>query len=124
MGVGNPNYLYLDEFASQLRFVFGDCIYHVGSSLTSKQFRDVDVRAIINDSDWEDLELGDPGSPHQNGKWVALTLAFCELGKRITGLPIDFQIQQRSYANEHYGDAPRSWIGSVPLRIIDSRSKK
>lgn len=30
------------------------------------------------------------------------------LGQEMTGLPIDFQIQQLSYANEHEGGNPRS----------------
>ena len=56
------------------------------------------------------------GTWQKNAKWVALTLAFSELGRRMTGLPIDFQIQPRTYANTAYKDRPRSALGLVPLR--------
>ena len=35
-------------------------------------------------------------------KYAAIVLAFCALGKEMTGLPIDFQIQPQSYANKAY----------------------
>jgi len=34
--------------------------------------------------------------------FVRDVLAQRSIGKAMTGLPIDFQIQQQSYANEHY----------------------
>lgn len=36
----------------------------------------------------------------------------------MTGLPIDFQIQQMTYANEHNRDEPRSALGAVDLRVV------
>ena len=39
-------------------------------------------------------------STHRNPRWVALVLAWSAFGKEVTGLPIDFQIQQQSHANE------------------------
>jgi hypothetical protein len=38
------------------------------------------------------------------------------LGKAMTGLPIDFQIQQQSLANKAY-EGRRSSIGFIPLRM-------
>lgn len=119
MGVGMPAALYLHEFGSQVWHAFGDMPYHVGSSLSQKSgWRDVDVRLILDDETYAAMGLGDPAHPHQNGKWVALTLAFSELGRKMTGLPVDFQIQQRSYANEHC-DGPRSALGAVALRYAE-----
>ena len=37
-----------------------------------------------------------------NRKLSAVTLAFAALGKEMTGLPIDFQVQQQSHANKAY----------------------
>jgi hypothetical protein len=71
---------------------------------------------ILEDAAYEAMGLGDPASPHQNAKWVSLTMAFSALGKAITGLPIDFQIQQQSLANKQY-DGPRSALGIIPMRI-------
>ena len=121
MGVGMPNALWLNEFGSQVWEAFGDCPYHVGSSLKEKGgWRDVDVRMILDDEVYDAMGLGDPKSPHQNGKWVALTMAFSELGKKMTGLPIDFQIQRRTEANQEFSSKDghvRSALGFVPLRM-------
>lgn len=122
MGVGMPAYLYLEEFGSQVWAAFGYPPYHVGSSLTTKSdWRDVDVRLILPDDEYEALGLGKPNMPYRNGKWVALCLAFSALGRQMTGLPIDFQIQQQTRANEEYAraDCPRSALGVVSLRIIE-----
>ena len=120
MGVGMPAHLLLHEFGSQVWAAFGEPPFHVGSSLTQKSgWRDVDVRLILDDTEYDALGLGKPNLPHQNGKWVALCLAFSALGKQMTGLPIDFQIQQQTRANEEYyrQDHPRSALGVVALRI-------
>jgi len=116
IGVGMPHGLYLDEFGSQVWAAFGHPAYLVGSAMKGKQWRDIDVRLILPDKEYEDMKLGDPKYPHQNGKWVALVMAFSALGHKITGLPIDFQIQQQTYANEKY-DGPRNALGFIELRI-------
>lgn len=123
-GVGMPASLYLDEFGSQVWVAFGHPCYHVGSSLTKKTgWRDVDVRLILNDEEYERMELGDPARTHHNGKWVSLVLAYSALGKAMTGLPIDFQIQQQSYANKHYKGS-RSALGMTPLRLLRYTAKE
>ena len=117
MGVGMPATLLLEEFGSQVWHAFGKPPYLVGSALTTKSdWRDVDVRLILDDEMYAALSLGAPGRPRQNGKWVALCLAFSALGKQMTGLPIDFQIQQQTHANKAY-DGPRSALGMVELRF-------
>lgn len=118
MGVGWPAHAKLQEFGSQVWAAFGDCPYHVGSSLTSKRgWFDVDVRLILEDEKYAALELGDPRFPQQSGKWVSLCWAYSELGRVMTGLPIDFQIQQQTRANQDFGkECLRSALGLVPLR--------
>lgn len=115
-GVGMPAALLLNEFGSQVWAAFGEPPYHVGSSLSGKAWRDVDVRLILDDDTYAAMGLGDPKQSHRNGKWVALCLAFSALGKQMTGLPIDFQIQQASDANERHNE-PRSALGIVALRF-------
>lgn len=116
MGVGMPTDLLLHEFGSQVWAVFGGPPFHVGSSLHAKSgWRDVDVRMILSDEDWDAMGLGVPERCHRNEKWVALCLAFSALGKQMTGLPIDFQLQRQSEANEEFKD-PRSALGMTPLR--------
>lgn len=107
----------LHEFGSQVWHAFGTPPCHVGSSLTQKSgWRDVDARLILSDEEYAALGLGKPNLPRQSGNWVALCLAFSALGAQMTGLPIDFQIQQQSRANAEY-DGPRSMLGAVALRF-------
>ena len=97
MGVGMPASLLLQRFGQIVADVFGEIPYHVGSSISVKSgWRDVDVRLILSDADYEAQGFGDPLNPHSNKKWVALVLIFSALGKEMTGLPIDFQIQQQT----------------------------
>lgn len=103
MGVGMPQCLLLQEFGEHIERAFGHTAYHVGSSLDNKDgWRDVDVRVIIPDDEYEQLGLGDPKRPSENKKWVSIILAWSSFGHSLTGLPIDFQIQQQTYANETF----------------------
>lgn len=118
IGVGMPAALWLDEFGSQVWSAFGHPPYLVGSALGSKTWRDVDVRLILQDAEYAALDLGDPARGSMNSKWISLCLAYSALGKAMTGLPIDFQIQQATYANEKY-KGYRSALGLLPLRERD-----
>ncbi|MDE1867094.1 MAG: hypothetical protein KGI08_05225 [Thaumarchaeota archaeon] len=119
-GAGMPGTLWLNEFGSQVEFVFGTCPYQVGSSLFTTKWRDVDVRVILSDEEWEKWGFKAPSKNHYDGKWVALCMAFSELGKRMTGLPIDFQIQQQTDANSKF-KGRRSALGLVDLRMVDNK---
>jgi hypothetical protein len=121
-GIGMPAALYLNEFGSQIWAAFGKPAYQVGSSLLSKQWRDVDIRLMLDDDEYERMGLGDPYHTHMNAKWVALVMAFSALGKEMTGLPIDFQIQQQSKANKLY-TGPRNPIGFIESRLQSVREK-
>jgi hypothetical protein len=94
----------LNQFGMLLWDAFGDVAYQVGSSLNDKtvSWRDVDVRLMLDDELWEKMALGNPENPHTNRKWRALCIVFSDYGRRITGLPIDFQLQQRTHANREY----------------------
>lgn len=116
MGVGMPAGLKLQDFGSVLWGVFGGPAYHVGSSVTEKLWRDVDVRVILSDEDYASMGFGDPKHAHLSEKWIGYCLAFSALGKEMTGLPIDFQIQQQTQANTEFEAGVRSAIGVVPLR--------
>lgn len=107
IGVGMPNWIYLNQFGELVHDAFGDYPYLVGSAAAGKEWRDVDVRLILPDEEYEKL-IGELKKPEVlNHRWTALCLAFSELGKKITGLPIDFQIQQRTDANKEFPTQPR-----------------
>lgn len=107
-----PAGIWLHKFGAIVEDYFGHPPYHVGSSVRGKDWRDVDVRLILPDDEFADL-FGCQLSAEVNPKLAAVTLAFCALGQQMTGLPIDFQIQKQSRANEKYGDQPRSALIEV-----------
>lgn len=114
MGVGMPQGLLLQEFGEHVYRSFGHMAYHVGSSLREKHgWRDVDVRLIIPDDEYEAAGYGDPERTHDNKKWVSTILAWSSFGRTLTGLPIDFQIQQQTYANGPKNPGPRSALFTV-----------
>lgn len=96
-----PAGIWLTKFGVLIRDYFGHVPYHVGSSLKSKEWRDVDVRLILADAEFAAL-FGADRSAETNPKLAAITLAFSTLGQQMTGLPIDFQIQPQTWANEKY----------------------
>ena len=115
MGVGMPASLKLHEFGSKLWDAFDEIPYQVGSSIVEKVWRDVDVRVMLDDEVYTKM-FGDPERAHDNPRWITYCLAFSALGVEMTGLPIDFQVQPRTWANATFPSGFRSAIGIVPLR--------
>ncbi len=113
MFVGMPAAILLDDFGALVWAAFGTPPYLVGSALKCKQWRDVDVRLILDDAEYERLGLGEPAHGQHNAKWTSLVLAYSALGKQMTGLPIDFQIQQQTWANAQNENEPRSALGCL-----------
>lgn len=90
---------------------FGECPYLVGSALTRPDFRDIDIRLILDDEVVERMFCQESFGVHQGGDPGAvrllLNIALSDLIGRAAGLPwpIDFQIQSMTEANvpEHNG---------------------
>jgi len=125
MSIGQPQGMLLNLFGEKLRDIFGEVAYHVGSSLTTEKtthWRDVDVRLMLDDEVWDKLELGDPKNPHGSRRWRALCIVLSDYGRHATGLPIDFQLQQRTYANEKFGRANNCQRSA--LLVVDDERKK
>jgi hypothetical protein len=102
MSTGMPAGIWLQKFGAIVADYFGHIPYQVGSSLTTKEWRDVDVRLILPDDEYTSLFGSVYARPIGDPKLAAITLAFSALGKEMTGLPIDFQIQPLTYANKRY----------------------
>lgn len=100
--VSFASHILLDDFGYHLHNIFGDWPYHVGSSVLSSVWNDVDVRIILDDEVYERLGYGDPAEQHHNERWVSTCLALSLFGRTLTGLPIDCQIQQQSDANRQF----------------------
>ena len=63
-GPGVPGAMHLEAFGQSIADAFGTCPYHVGSSATSKTWRDVDVRLILDDDRFQALFPGFAAANH------------------------------------------------------------
>lgn len=97
----------LDLACKPLVEAFGDPPYLVGSVLTRADYRDVDVRMILYDEDYDRL------IPHQAMRTI-LDLAFTAYLQEMTGLSIDFQFQRMTEANAQHS-WPRNPLGTRKL---------
>lgn len=89
-------------------FGFGS-LYLVGTAAKRETYRDVDVRCILTDEEYDRIQdaLG----------FDALTFLALAVGQylaSLTGLPIDFQFQRRTEANERHNGL-RNPLGSRSL---------
>ena len=78
--------------------------YVVGSSLVRPDWRDVDIRMIMADDEFDKFF---PGTRETNTwefdpRWLLLTVAISDWLKKQTGLPVDFQFQPQTHANERH----------------------
>lgn len=109
-----------DQFALQqscraLVAAFGWCIYHVGSSIQRRDWFDVDVRCILDDEEFARM-FPEQDPTEKTGRTARLSLlnaAVSEWLKARTGLPVDFQFQQMTAANEQYPHR-RNALGVFP----------
>jgi hypothetical protein len=84
--------------------------FHVGSSITRRDYRDVDVRVIMPDEEFERMFAAKRGG-WSNALWSLLCVSISAWLKERTGLPVDFQIQSMSEANGDYPGGHRNALG-------------
>lgn len=80
--------------------------YLVGTAQQGGPFRDVDVRTILDDEEFDRLFDGN----NQRERWEVICVSVGQMLSLQTGLPIDYQIQRMTEANAKY-DGPRNPIG-------------
>lgn len=95
------------DFAVQVKGMFnGRMCYQVGSSLSAATHRDIDLRVMLKTEDFEELR--------RIVNIDRLNLAVSLWGQKVTGLPIDFQVQDAEYANaNHVGFRSAVGIGDI-----------
>lgn len=81
-------------------------IYLVGSALERPEWRDVDVRLMLDDESFRRM-FPDAGPINEtrwefDPRWIIMTASIAAWLSKQTGLPIDFQFQPQSHANEHH----------------------
>ncbi len=113
--IGAPKVFVLEAALKQVCQAFGvSACYQVGSSLERPDWRDVDIRLILADDAFAELFPDAGRSWSLDPRWLLLTVAISEHLSRVTGLPIDFQFQPRTHANEAH-PGPRNAMG---LRLV------
>lgn len=101
----------VEEWCRGIRILFGHPPYMVGSALTRPDYRDIDLRLILPDSTFD-------RSWRNPVKVRLMNRALSTWGQRETGLPIDFQIQRQSAANEKYPNEARNPMGVRDWSVI------
>jgi hypothetical protein len=99
--IGAPEFYELNEACRSIADVFGHHVYLVGSSIKKRDYRDVDVRCMLPDADFDSF-FGSCQNPSHNPLLSLLTISISAWLKARTGLPIDFQFQRASEANKEY----------------------
>lgn len=89
---------------------FGFCVYLVGSSLERRDYRDVDVRCILPDEEF-DRFFGKDCRPQHDPRWSLMCSAVSLYLQQHSGLPVDFQFQRMSEANAEYPGQRRHALG-------------
>src|SRR5688572_23291882 len=108
-----PHFFNLNHACTIINKAFdGFGCYLVGSSRERRDFRDVDVRFIMSDEAYDrEFRNGDATS-WLDAKWSLICQAISLWLTQQSGLPIDFQIQRQTQANElHPGPGRRSALG-------------
>ena len=80
--------------------------YLCGSSLVRRDFRDVDVRFIMEDAKFL-AEFSCSDEQAWNPRWSLLCTLISDWLSSLTGLQVDFQFQPQGKANSEHEGAPR-----------------
>jgi hypothetical protein len=99
-----PDFHRLNWACVPIRRAFKEPPYLVGSVLTRPDFRDIDIRLILNDDVVERIlagPFGVHGSPEPGAVRLLLNIALSDLIAKAANAPapIDFQIQSMTEAN-------------------------
>ena len=91
----------LETAVAPINEAFDSMSYLVGSCLTRQDYRDVDVRLILDDADFARLFGSDLDQHHGRATalWTSLAVTYSRDLSAQTGLDVDFQIQAVTPAN-------------------------
>lgn len=92
----------LDEACKPICEAFGGPPYLVGSVTERPTFRDVDVRLILSDEEYDALP---------DARWGLIGFVTSRHLAAVTGLPVDFQVQRQTEANAAYPGKVRNPLG-------------
>ena len=92
-GLGEPAHMNLINACILVEQSFNETPFLVGSAAVSRDFRNVDIRVIMNDEKYNVLF-----GPEKACRpfWNLVCVSISSYLRQATGLPVDFQIQRRS----------------------------
>lgn len=118
--VGAPACFALETACKQVREAFRDGaefadIFIVGSSMERADWRDVDVRMMLDDDTFRrmfpSVDISHDAALWEfDPRWTLMVTAISQWMRQQTGLPVDFQFQPMTWANKHH-DKPRHAAG-------------
>lgn len=112
--VGAPAIFALEMACKVINESFGDFgCYLVGSATQRADWRDIDVRMILKDEEFFRLFPAVDPLGHNwefDPRWLLFTVSISEHLRKVTGLPVDFQFQPQTHANERH-KGPRHPLG-------------
>lgn len=110
--IGAPQMFNLNQCCRPLTDAFGrGTIFLVGSSIKHRDFRDVDIRCILSDKEFDKMFPGIIENHQLDARWSLICSAISEWLSNRTSLPIDFQIQRRTDVNAKHDNGDRYALG-------------
>ena len=112
VGVGMPHWLLLNSFGTMAYRAFGTYPLLVGSALSNRDPRDIDVRLVLSDSQFD--QLFGMGSLNQAGTgWADTCIVWSAYATTMVAKAVDFQIQSDTAAILYKGQL-RLPLGTAP----------
>lgn len=105
--VGAPAVFALELACQELNRAFagdgaGHC-YLVGSALERPDRRDIDVRLMLPDDQFDQLFPDAQGRYWEHDpRWIIMVVSISKWLSDLSGLPVDFQFQRQSNANKSH----------------------
>jgi len=98
----SPHYYNLNQACVIINRAFSSSFgcYLVGSSIKRRDYRDVDVRLIMADEEYDRMFKNDHG--YTNPLWSLMCTTISAWLSQQSNLPIDFQIQRQTQANKNH----------------------
>ena len=119
--IGMPQHSDLSLACQTIQLAFGDC-YLVGSCLERSDFRDVDVRVIMEDDEF--MTMFGTRHPALSPLWNLMCVSISHYLAKQTGLNIDFQIQMRERIKEEDWNKRREPLGIFCVQVSDEEVQR
>lgn len=109
--IGAPHFFNLSQACAMIAAAFGSHVYLVGSAITRRDYRDVDVRLILPDESFDRMFPGISTGWYLDARWSLMCSSISLWLSHHTSLPVDFQVQRQTEANAENVRAPRHPLG-------------